>query len=123
MGGIAPARGMMVGVMVRVVVVVVSWAHRAQMGVVGHGRDEWPAFLSGHSHNLNNLLHLVPLEWDRLLTVHLRLLPLEDRPEGQELGKDATDCPEINGRRVVVGTKNELGRTVPDGDNNLISTK
>nr|GFD59224.1 hypothetical protein [Tanacetum cinerariifolium] len=57
------------------------------------------------AHDLNNLLHLIALEWHSLLVVHLGLFALEDGSQGQQFGKDAAHCPKVDGWGVVATAK------------------
>jgi len=53
---------------------------RVELIILRHSREKWPFILCRHAHDLDNLLHLVPLEGNRLLAIHLGFLTLEDRP-------------------------------------------
>lgn len=94
---------------------------RLQLGILRHPDEPRPVFLPRQAQDLNDFHHLVPLEGDRLFTIHLGFLPLEDWPQGQELSKDAPDRPKVDGWRIVATTQQELRSTVPDGHHNLVS--
>ena len=103
--------------------VIGGWSHRAQLGIIRHSRDQRPPIPGRHAHDLDNLLHLVPLKRDGLLIIHLRLLSLENRPQGEQLGEDAPDGPQVDGGRVVVGAEDQLWRTVPYRHDNLVAAE
>jgi hypothetical protein len=49
----------------------------------------------------------------------LVLNPLKERLEGQQLRKDASNGPDVDSWRVVLGTEKEVGGAVPDCHHNL----
>ena len=87
----------------------------------GHVDQARPCVAAGHAQDLDDLAHLVPLEGDRLLAVHLRFFAFEDGSEGQEFGEDTAYGPEIDGGGVVFGAEEEVGGPIPDRDDNLVT--
>ena len=61
--------------------------------------------------------------WKGILRVKLGLFALEDWSETSKLGHDAAYGLYVDGLIVVFGTKQELRRAVPDGDNDFVSRK
>lgn len=94
-----------------------------QLCVFWHMHQSRPSLFGRHAHDLNDLLHLIPLERYRLLVVHFGFLAFEDRPQRQELGEDAPNSPEIDCRCVMPAAQEKLGCAVPDGDNNFVSVE
>ena len=88
---------------------------------LGHVDQTRPRIPTGHAEYLDDLAHLVPLERDRLLAIHLRFLAFEDWTQGEEFGEDTAHGPEVDGGRVVFGAEEQVGRPVPDRDDDLIA--
>ena len=81
-----------------------------------------PFLFRGQTHYFHNLLHLVPLEWDSLLAVHLCFLAFEHGPEAEEFAEDAAEGPHVDSRGIVSRTEEKLGRAVPDCYDDLRSS-
>ena len=120
-GGVVVVAAVVVVMVVVAVAVVGRRAHGAELRPVGHVLHEGPALARGQAHDLDDLLHLVLLEGHLLLVVHLGLLALEDGPQGEQLGEDAADGPEVDGGRVVVRAEDQLRRAVPYGHDHLVT--
>ncbi len=110
--------------MVVVVVVVMVAAKRvesAQLLVLRHIYQERPALLRRQAHDVDDLLHLIPLKWNSLFRVHLRLFPFENWPQRQELCEDAPNRPHVDCGCIVARAKKKLRSPVPDGDDHLVA--
>ncbi len=92
-----------------------------QFSVFWHFYDAGPVFFGGDSEHLDNFDHLVSLEGDSFLAVHFCFFAFEDWAEGEEFGEDAADGPEVDGGRVVFGSQEEVGRAIPDRDNDFVA--
>ena len=68
-------------------------------------------------------MHLVSLEGDRLLAVHLGLFTLEYRTQGEQFRKNAPHGPHVDGGGIVMTSQDELGCSVPDRNDDLVATK
>ena len=66
---------------------------------------------------------MVALEGDGLFRVHLGFFAFEDRPQGEQLREDAAHGPQVDGWGIVAGAEEEVGRTVPDGDDDFVAVE
>lgn len=122
-GWIAAVGRVLVVVMMMAVGVVLHCRERVELAVLGHRRKQGPAVFCRQAYNLGDFVHLVPLEGDRLLTIHLGLLSLEYWPQGQEFREDASHSPHVDGGSVMVRAEDQLGCSVPYCHNNLIAAE
>lgn len=70
------------------------------------------------------LENLVALEWQtprRLLSFNLGFLSFEDGSQTGQFGEDTSDGPAVNGFVVMFGAHEQLGRAIPDGDDDFIA--
>lgn len=72
---------------------------------VGHRSDTGPNLLVGGSEDAEDAEELVNLA-----------ISGEEGVLGQHLSEDATQAPDIDGRRVVTSSKQNLGGTIPQSD-------
>ena len=71
--------------------------------------------------NIHDLQHLVLLERHVLLGVQLCFFTFEYWSETRQLRHDTPDGPHVHGLVVVLRAEEELGRAVPDRDDDLVA--